>query len=236
MTGTTRVAISTDFLTSYTKLPPQVQGKVTEIVNKFRNNPNSPGINYEKIGSGVDKKIYSVRIDDTYRGIVVREQETGVYLLLWVDHHDEAYAWAAHKRCEVNPKTRSLQIFDVQTVTENAGRETSAKEEAGIFAGAKDEDLLMLGVPEVQLPLVRSLSSKEAFYEAKGSMPLDAFEYLSWLVEGFPMNEVLQLAEEERAWPTSVPAVPLAQAQVGTTSRLLVQRFAPCFPWSGWVV
>ena len=35
----------------------------------------------------------------------MRQQETGVYLLLWVDHHDEAYQWAARKRCEVNPKT-----------------------------------------------------------------------------------------------------------------------------------
>ena len=63
-------------------------------MNKFRNNPTSPGINYEKLSACRDKKICSVRIDDTYRGIVVREQETGVYLLLWIDHHDEAYEWA----------------------------------------------------------------------------------------------------------------------------------------------
>ena len=78
----------------------------------------SPGINYEKLNSGIDKKIFSVRIDDTYRGIVVRQQEAGVYLLLWVDHHDEAYQWAARKRCEVNPKTGAIQVFDVQTVVE----------------------------------------------------------------------------------------------------------------------
>ena len=91
MTENIKVVISSDFLTSFARLPRQIQGKVTEFVNKFRNNPLSPGINYEKINSGVDKKIYSVRIDDTYRGIVVRQEETGVYLLLWVDHHDEAY-------------------------------------------------------------------------------------------------------------------------------------------------
>lgn len=111
-----KVAISSDFLTAFARLPRQVQGKVTEFVNKFRNNPMSPGINYEKLNSGIDKKIFSVRIDDTYRGIVVRQQEAGVYLLLWVDHHDEAYQWAARKRCEVNPKTGAIQVFDVQTV------------------------------------------------------------------------------------------------------------------------
>ena len=56
----------------------------------------------------------SVRIDDTYRGIVVRQQETGVYLLLWVDHHDEAYGWARRKKCEVNSATGNSQVFDIQ--------------------------------------------------------------------------------------------------------------------------
>lgn len=136
-----KVAISSDFLTAFARLPRQVQGKVTEFVNKFRNNPMSPGINYEKLNSGIDKKIFSVRIDDTYRGIVVRQQEAGVYLLLWVDHHDEAYQWAARKRCEVNPKTGAIQVFDVQTVVE----QISTPEKVALFALAKDDDLLRLG-------------------------------------------------------------------------------------------
>ncbi len=195
MNEVTKVAISSDFLTAFAKLPRQTQGKVTEFVNKFRNNPMSPGINYEKLSKGVDQKIYSVRIDDTYRGIVVRQPETGVYLLLWVDHHDEAYQWAARKRCEVNPKTGAIQVFDVQMVVE----EPAQAPQTAIFAEAKNDDLLALGVPEIQLPFVHSLLSKEALYKAKSSIPQDAFEYLSWLAEGIPMDEVIQLAVEERA-------------------------------------
>ena len=67
----TVVAISSDFFTAFAALPRQIQGKVTEFINKFRNNPKSPGINYEKIHDSADKKMWSVRIDDTYRGIVV---------------------------------------------------------------------------------------------------------------------------------------------------------------------
>ena len=59
---TAKVAISADFLTAFAHLPRQVQGKVTELVNKFRNDPASPGIHYEKINSCIDKKIYSIRI------------------------------------------------------------------------------------------------------------------------------------------------------------------------------
>lgn len=167
MTESVKVAISSDFLTAFARLPRQVQGKVTEFVNKFRNNPMSPGINYEKLNSGIDKKIYSVRIDDTYRGIVVRQQETGVYLLLWVDHHDEAYQWASRKRCEVNPKTGAIQVFDVQNVVEKV----PASESVSLFATAKDDELLTLGVPEVQLEFVKSLVSKEEFYKAETVMP-----------------------------------------------------------------
>ena len=76
------VAISADFLTAYAALPRQKQGKVTEFFNKFRNNPMHPGINFEKIEAGIDKNICSVRIDDTYRAIVVRQPESGVYILL----------------------------------------------------------------------------------------------------------------------------------------------------------
>lgn len=199
MAESVKVAISSDFLTAFARLPRQVQGKVTEFVNKFRNNPLSPGINYEKLNTGIDKKIYSVRIDDTYRGIVVRQQETGVYLLLWVDHHDEAYQWAARKRCDVNPKTGAIQVYDVQIVVE----EVPASEKVFLFAAAKDEELLKLGVPEPQLEYVRSFVNKEDFYRAESSMPHDAYEHLSWLAEGFPINEVLELAAENQDAETS---------------------------------
>lgn len=199
MTENIKVAISSDFLTAFAKLPRQVQGKVTEFVNKFRNNPKSPGLNYEKLNSGLDKKIYSVRIDDTYRGIVVRQPESGVYLLLWVDHHDEAYRWAARKRCEVNPQTGAIQVFDMQTVAEK----TSTPEKVSLFVQITDEELLKLGVPKAQLEYVRSFDDKDAFYKAESTFPHDAYEYLSWLVEGFEVNEVLELAAEEYASPSS---------------------------------
>ena len=188
---TAKVAISADFLTAFAHLPRQVQGKVTELVNKFRNDPASPGIHYEKINSCIDKKIYSIRIDDAYRGIVVRQSE--VYLLLWVDHHDEAYQWAARKRCEVNPNTGSLQVFDVQTVSEPI----AAHSQPLLFSAFKDADLLRLSVPEALLPYVRSFETKEQFYQARSSFPADAYEYLAWLAEGYSMEEVLELANEE---------------------------------------
>lgn len=193
MAEITKVAISSDFLTVFARLPRVIQSKVTEFINKFKNNPLSSGIHYEKIENAIDKKLNSVRIDDTYRGIVAREQGTGVFLLLWVDHHDEAYRWAMKKRCEVNPKTGAVQIFDVQTID----AEQTSLFGSSLFVEYDDKQLLELGVPEEQLTFIRSLSDKESFYQAKDAIPHDAFEYLSWLVEGIPVSEVLDYAKEE---------------------------------------
>ena len=194
MAETIKVAISADFLTAFARLQRGTQKKVTEFINKFRIDPTAPGINYEKISHASDKKIYSVRIDDTYRGIVAREEENAVYLLLWVDHHDEAYAWAARKRCEVNPKTGAIQIFDVQASEEPS----NSKLQKTLFGSFSDEQLLELGVPEAQLSFVKRLADMTAFISAKAALPQDAYEYLSWLTEDIPIDEVLEFAQEER--------------------------------------
>ena len=172
------VAISSDFLTAFAALPRHVQGKVTDFVNKFRNDPTSPGINYEKINDATDKKMCSVRIDDTYRGIVVRQQETGVYLLLWVDHHDEAYDWARRKKCEVNAATGNVQVFDIQHANDEV---QPIAPEFCLFAEYSDEQLLKIGVPEEQLTFVKNIPHLTAFYASKDQLPEDAYENLEWL-------------------------------------------------------
>ena len=188
----TVVAISSDFLTAFAALPRQIQGKVTEFINKFRNNPRLPGINYEKINNANDDKIYSVRIDDTYRGIVVRQEETGVYILLWVDHHDDAYSWARRKKCIINPTTGNVQVFDIAMEAPVRQAEVDS-----IFVEVSDEELISLGVPQEQIHLVRTIVSEEMLYSFKDSFPEDAYEVLEWLANGFSVKEVSQLFESE---------------------------------------
>jgi len=181
------VAISADFLTAYAALPRQKQGKVTEFFNKFRNDPTHPGINFEKINEGIDKNICSVRIDDTYRGIVVREPECNVYILLWVDHHDEAYAWAKRKKCSINKLTGSVQIFDVQEVIE----EQQTIDEPALFADITDDIFEKIGLPNEQLPMIKAIKTLEGLRSLKAAIPEDAYEGLEWLGNGFSPDEVL---------------------------------------------
>ena len=187
------VAISTDFLTSFASLPKQKQGKATEFFNKFRTNPNSPGINYEKIDEGIDKNICSVRIDDTYRAIVVRCPDTNVYMLLWVDHHDEAYAWAKRKKCSINKVTGGVQVFDVQEVAVEKQVEKESP-----FGKYTDDQLTRMGLPEEQIPMIKSLETLDEFYAMKKSIPEDAYEGLEWLAHDFDYDEVIETLYEDK--------------------------------------
>lgn len=183
-----KIAISQDFFDAFAKLQRPIQGKVTEFINKFRNDPTSPGINYEKIQDAIDKKMFSVRIDQTYRGIVVRQEQTGVFLLLWVDHHDAAYEWARKKKCEINKETGTIQVFEVkqEQIVEEVLKES-------IFKKISNAQLIKLGVPEEQIEFIRSLVDIQEFFKAKSVIPKDAYEALEWVLNDIPFEEIIEL-------------------------------------------
>ncbi len=180
------VAISSDFFSSFAALPKQKQGRVMDFVSKFRSNPTAPGINLEKIHDAYDKNMRSARIDDTYRAIVMQPEDGNVYLVLWVDHHDEAYAWARKKRCIVNQATGSIQIFESKPVED----ETPSSQKM-LFSDVADSDLLRLGVPQEQIYMIRSIADEQALAALKGLLPNDAYEALEWMQAGFSVDEVV---------------------------------------------
>lgn len=189
-----KVAISSDFLTAFSRLPRNVQRKVTEFLNKFRSDPTHPGINYEKIEAASDEKICSVRIDNTYRGIIARQTEGNIYLLLWVDHHDEAYAWAKRKKCTVNRATGAIQVYETVTAIE----QSTVKAADCLFSKVSDDELLQLGVPSEQFEFLRSLVTAEDFYAHKAFFSCDVYEALTWIAEGFEASEVIEMLQDQR--------------------------------------
>ncbi len=110
------VAIGINFLEAYSKIPQSKQKKVREFVEKFQDNPIKESIHYEPIKNTKDKNLYSVRIDQDYRAIILKPDSGSAFALLWVDHHDEAYKWAKNKICKINPEVGNLQILDVNDI------------------------------------------------------------------------------------------------------------------------
>lgn len=183
------VAISQDFFNSFAVLPKSKQNKVMEFLSKFRSNPEANGFNYEKIQNAADPNMRSVRIDDTYRAILIREDSTNVYLLLWVDHHDEAYSWAARKRCILNHTTGSIQVYEMQSPDPEPEVQKS-DEHKPLFGTLTDDVLQKLGVPGDMMAYVRTLT-EDSFDSAKTKLPRDAFEALDYVRVGLQPDEVI---------------------------------------------
>ena len=190
-----KVAISSEFMSAFAAIPKKMQGKVLEFITKFRNCPTASSINYEKIVESKDPTLRSVRIDQTYRGIVKKPEKGNVYVLLWVDHHDKAYDWAKNKKCTINPETGSLQIYDVDDT-----RIASAKTDAStlknghecLFASIHDRHLLNIGVPAELIPLVRLICSEAQLDQAAAQIPAEAHEALTALAAGYSLEEVFR--------------------------------------------
>lgn len=87
---------------------------------KFQADPKSPGINYENINGARDPNLKSVRLDQDWRGIVFKPSSGDVYVLLYVDHHDDAYRWAENRKLTINPVTGAMQMVTFEHVAEQA--------------------------------------------------------------------------------------------------------------------
>jgi superfamily I DNA/RNA helicase len=192
------VAIASEFLDAFARIPRAQQRKVREFTEKFRSNPKGPGINYEKIHAVKDDKVRTVRIDQKYRAVILHPAEGDVYVLVWVDNHDEAMDWASKRRFEVNPVTGSLQVFSVSEAEEAVAREKKVKE-PGLLDAYNDDALLSFGVPHALLPSVRAVKTQDALLALVKHLPAEAAEALTWLGEGNPVEEV-------RAAVTVIPA------------------------------
>src|SRR4051794_19920096 len=82
------------------------QTKVTEFISKFRTNSKSAAIHLEPIQTFKDQSLKTARIDQKYRAILKEVKASEVYLLVWVDNHDEAMDWAKNKIIDWNEQTQ----------------------------------------------------------------------------------------------------------------------------------
>lgn len=200
MINTIQVAISADFFTAFARLPQAQQGKVGNFITKFQRNPTASGINYERIHDAQDPNMRSVRIDQAYRGIVLKPEVGKVYILLWVDHHDEAYAWACRHACMVNSVSGSIQVYETATVA--GGSAVSAVtnqakvEQPSLFVELKDRELMRLGVPEALLPVVRQIQSEADLDAVENRLPVEAYEGLFLYMAGSRYDEIINGREQ----------------------------------------
>jgi mRNA-degrading endonuclease RelE of RelBE toxin-antitoxin system len=192
-----KLALGADFLTAFSGLPQKQQKKVRRFLDEFAANPAAPTHNYEKIKGAKDDNLRSVRIDQDYRGILLKPEQGNVYLLLWVDKHDDAYQWAMRRICAVHPETGTMQVV----LTREAAAESMAmsapvpppkpepKPAPALFKAFSNEELISLGVPAPLLGHVREIKSEDELDRLEKVLPREAFEATFMLAAGYGVDE-----------------------------------------------
>lgn len=185
-----QIAESATFLKALIDLPRDAQVKTVAFISKFRENPVSPGLNYEVISGTRDKTMRSVRVDQNFRCIVSKisksDAET-VYFLLWVGPHDEAYRWARRKKLSIHPETGGIQLIPIDEVPESP---VSLPARKGLFDAFSEKQLLKLGVPRELFQVVNRIYSADELFAAE--LPAEAVEALVDLACGERFEDVLE--------------------------------------------
>jgi hypothetical protein len=182
------VAIASEFLDSFSRIPRAQQKKVREFTTKFQADPKSAAINYEKIHGVKDSKVRTVRIDQKYRAVILHPDQGDVYILVWIDNHDEAMAWAAKRIFDINPITGALQVVSISEVEQAIPQSSSRK--SGILSAISDDELLSFAVPAILLPAVRAVKNSSQLLALTKHLPAESAEALTWLAEGISPDEV----------------------------------------------
>ncbi|BAX82353.1 UvrD-helicase domain-containing protein [Labilibaculum antarcticum] len=191
MSNSINLILHDSFLDSFSRVPKNIQKKTRELIKKFKLNPTSSAINYEKISSFSDKSLRTVRVDLKYRAIIQAPEEGSNYHLLWVDNHDEAMSWAMNKVFEWNKNTQSFQMYDLPETK----IQTKIIENETLYNKYSVAHLKAIGTPDQMIETIRNLCAIDDLTKIKNNLPADNFEYLYFLAEGIAYEEILEEIE-----------------------------------------
>ena len=197
-----QIIISRKFAEKLSALSRTIQKGVNGIYSKLAKNAEGTGLNLEPIQGAASPSMKSVRVNDNYR-IVLHKDSKGTFTFLHIDTHDAAYAWARRNKFEVNPYTGEVQLYviDIPEVRIVGGAPTTHGEQEGATTAAalgpfankpSDEDLKRLGVPESQVPLVRSLKDDEDILAHKEDFSQGVFDALLLAFDGKNADEIIK--------------------------------------------
>src|SRR5690554_2247084 len=185
-----KLSIYDKFWDAFFRTNKGTQSKVTDFISQFKENSRSASLNLESISTFKDQSLRTARIDQKYRAILKEVKPSKLYLLIWIDNHDEAMDWAKNKVIDWNEQTQSYQVFSLdETIDEPIQTKVDEPE---LFMELYDStDLLKVGVPEVLVPSVLKIKDIEGLEKLEDYLPVDAFENLFYLLDGASLDALI---------------------------------------------
>jgi len=229
--------IADTFTDSLGRLTAQEQKAVKTTAFDLQLDPTSNGLSFHKLDRAKDTNFWSVRVNADIRIIVHRTASS--ILLVYVDHHDDAYKWAERRKIERHPTTGAMQLVEVRERVEEVEifkpREVvaptpTAKPAARLFDNLRKFELMAFGVPEEWVNDVRA-ATEDTLFDIIGHLPQEAQEALLKLAVG-----------EKPQPPEPAPALadPFAHPDAQRRFRVLTNaeelKQALDYPWDKWAV
>ncbi|QTE74277.1 UvrD-helicase domain-containing protein [Clostridiales bacterium FE2010] len=188
-----QIQLSSTFSDAAAKLEKPIRSKVTSTLDEFYKNPQSKGLNLEKL-SGPD--LYSARVDDNYRIIFAQPGGTSLILMLYVDTHEKAYKWAETHHVEINPLLGSLDV--VKTLTPKFSQDPVTKKLCSKLGRLSDEQLLKMGIPEEYWEQFKTkVYNKGQLTGYKSLISEAAYHTLEFILEGESIEDAMMVFEME---------------------------------------
>ncbi len=176
--------LASTFIDSLARLPAQEQKAAKASALDLQLDPTSPGLQFHRIERSKDPNFWSIRVNRDLR-IIVHKTASSL-MLAYVDHHDEAYAWAERRRIETHPTTGATQIVEVRERVEEIAI-AAPKAAPSLFAKLKADDLLSVGVPPDWVADVLTAENEDRFLELAVHLPSEAGEALLAYAAGGPL-------------------------------------------------
>ena len=199
-----------NILKNFHKLPSKVQKRVSELIDEFQRDPQSPAIGLHPLSATMrDPKVRGVKkLPDGYRAIVIAPDKGDTYLLVHIDAHDKAYDWAKNKLFEIHKMTGVFQIIDsveveqATQVPEFKQYETKPDYPLGRMS---EEELFDSGVPKPLIPAVQSIKSDDGLEAISEYLPPDCRDVLYGIAAGMSVEEaLLEMLNAEPATASTV--------------------------------
>ncbi|SEO15183.1 Part of AAA domain-containing protein [Paracoccus alcaliphilus] len=230
--------IADTFTDSLARLTAQEQKAAKTTAFDLQLDSTSNGLSFHKLDRAKDKNFWSVRVNADIRIIVHRTPAS--VLLVYVDHHDDAYKWAERRKIERHPTTGAMQLVEVRERVEEveifkpkdviATPEAITKPDALLFDNLRKFELMAFGVPEEWVNDVRA-ATEDTLFDIIEHLPQEAQEALLKLAVG-----------EKPQPPEPVPAEadPFAHPDAQRRFRVLTNaeelKQALDYPWDKWAV
>jgi len=185
-----RLAIARGFLAEYAKLQKDVQIAVDAACTRFARHPY-PGMLLEKPKHSRDGRMGTIRVNGSWRGVVLAPPGGDTYCLVTVLPPDEANTYAANHRFSVNRAVGVLEVRDEEAVQQLQSSLAAVAEADGrrLFGDVSDADLTWLGVDPNLLPTVRLLTGETDVEMLQAVLPEAQYVALHALASGMTVDE-----------------------------------------------